>query len=315
MRALVTGAAGFVGTTLSEQLLEAGDEVVGLDAFRPYYDPAVKRAHVAELAGRDRYQLIEGDLLAVDLDRLLDGIDVVFHLAAQPGVRTSWADGFDQYVQDNLLATQRILEALHRRPDPARLVYASSSSIYGDHVEGESEETDVPRPHSPYGVTKLAAEHLCDTYAANFGVPTVTLRYFTVYGPRQRPDMGMHRLVTAGITGGTFPLFGDGSQVRSFTYVGDVARATRLAAAPTVPSGSVVNVAGSESITMLELIDLIGELVGTPLQIERRPPQVGDVRRTGGRIDRARALLGWEPEVPLREGLSRQIERLRASAW
>lgn len=315
MRALVTGGAGFVGTTLSEQLLANGDEVVALDAMRPYYETSIKRSHVAELDGRAGYRFVEGDLLHVDLDELLDGIDTVFHLAAQPGVRASWAAGFDQYVQDNLLATQRVLEALHRRADPARLIYASSSSIYGDHVEGESSETDVPRPHSPYGVTKLAAEHLCDTYAANFGVPTVMLRYFTVYGPRQRPDMGMHRLVTAGITGGSFPLFGDGSQVRSFTFVGDVARATRAAADATVPSGSIINVAGSESITMIELIDLIGELVGTELNIDRKPPQVGDVRRTGGRIDRARELLGWEPEVTLRDGLTQQIERLRASAW
>ncbi len=315
MRALVTGGAGFIGTTLSEQLLDAGDEVIALDAFRPYYEPSIKRANVAELEGRAGYRFVEGDLLSTDLDELLDGVDSVFHLAAQPGVRASWAAGFDNYVQDNLLATQRVLEALHRRPDPARLVYASSSSIYGDHVEGESSETDVPRPHSPYGVTKLAAEHLCDTYAANFGVPTVALRYFTVYGPRQRPDMGMHRLITSGVTGGSFPLFGDGSQVRSFTFVGDVARATRAAADPSVPSGSVINVAGSESITMIELIELIGELVGSELNIERRPAQVGDVRRTGGCIDRARELLGWEPEVPLRDGLTRQLERLRASAW
>ncbi len=314
MRALVTGGAGFIGTTLSTTLLGDGGSVVAVDAFRPYYDPARKRANVAELLPHPNYRLVEADLLTVDLDRLLDGIDVVFHLAAQPGVRASWADGFDQYVDDNIRATQRVLEALNRRQSDTRLVYASSSSVYGNHVEGESTELDVPRPHSPYGVTKLAAEHLCDTYAANFGVPTVMLRYFTVYGPRQRPDMGMHKILTAGLTGGTFPLYGDGSQVRSFSFVGDVVEATISASAPDVPPGSVINVAGSESVTMLELLDLAGELIGSPLAIDRRPPQVGDVKRTGGNIDRARALLGWVPKVSLREGLSLQIERLRTSS-
>ncbi|HEX4979551.1 MAG TPA: NAD-dependent epimerase/dehydratase family protein [Acidimicrobiales bacterium] len=305
MRAVVTGAAGFIGSTLVDALLARGDSVLGVDNFTPYYDPHDKHANLAGALQSRRFELVEGDLCSLALDALCDGVDVVYHQAAQPGVRHSWAGGFADYSDNNVLATQRLLEAARTARVP-RLVYASSSSVYGNAARYPCTETDLPRPHSPYGVTKLAAEHLCNLYATNWGVPTVSLRYFTVYGPRQRPDMAIHRLLEAGIHGGAFPLYGDGSAVRDFTFVADAVAANLAAAGSDCPPGSVVNIAGGSSISMRELIHLAGEALGTEIAAERREAQPGDVVRTGGRIDAAGELLGWEPRTPLREGLAAQ---------
>jgi nucleoside-diphosphate-sugar epimerase len=308
---LVTGVAGFVGSTLADALLARGDRVLGVDCFTPYYERAAKEANLADARRADRFELIENDLRTCDIDALLDGVDVVFHQAAQAGVRLSWSDGFADYDGHNILATQRLLEGV-KRAGGTKVVYASSSSVYGNAASYPTDEDDLPQPHSPYGVTKLAAEHLCNLYAANWNVPTVSLRYFTVYGPRQRPDMAIHRLLAAALSGASFPLYGDGSAVRDFTYVDDVVSANLAAADHDCPPGTVVNIAGGSSITMSELLALAADVVGEAPTIDRQPSQPGDVARTGGTIDRARRLLDWKPATDLRRGLTAQTAWHRA---
>jgi UDP-glucuronate 4-epimerase len=308
----VTGAAGFIGSTLAERLIARGDEVVGIDCFTPYYERAVKESNLDALRRASAFELVDADLRTAFLEPVLDGVDVVFHQAGQPGVRLSWSDGFADYASHNVLATQRLLEAAVSVGTP-RFVYASSSSVYGKAPSYPTTELDLPHPHSPYGVTKLAGEHLCNLYAHNQALSTVALRYFTVYGPRQRPDMAMHRLVEAGLTGEPFPLFGDGSAIRDFTFVGDVVEANLAAAAADVAPGTVVNIAGGGETVMTDLIELTGKLVGRDITIEQGPEQAGDVPRTGGRIDQAQALLGWEPQVSLPEGLTAQVAWHRSS--
>jgi len=311
MRALVTGAAGFVGSTIVDALVARGDRVLGVDCFTPYYDRASKEANLADARRSDRFELSESDLRTCDIEPLLDGIDVVFHQGAQAGVRLSWSDGFADYAGHNILSTQRLLEAAKRVGQP-KVVYASSSSVYGNAAAYPTTEDDLPRPHSPYGVTKLAAEHLCNLYAANWGLPTVSLRYFTVYGPRQRPDMAIHRLLAASLAGAAFPLYGDGSAQRDFTYVGDVV-AANLAAVDREPApGTVVNIAGGSSIAMNALLALAADVAGQPPLIDHQAAQPGDVIRTGGTIERAQRLLGWEPTTDLRTGLTAQAAWHRA---
>jgi UDP-glucuronate 4-epimerase len=306
MRALVTGAAGFIGSHLAERLCERGHHVRAVDSFSPYYDVAQKRANVRALAELAACELVEDDLTTADLGTFLRDVDVVFHQAGQPGVRASWRDSFVSYVQDNVVATQRLLEAA-KDGRVGRFVFASSSSVYGEAPEYPAREETPTRPHSPYGVTKLAAEQLCDVYARNWGVPVVSLRYFTVYGPRQRPDMAIHRLLESAIGGGTFSMYGDGTQKREFTYVEDVVRANLLAATADVRPGTVVNVGGGEAVALADLLGMVGDLVGRSPSIDRLPTQPGDVARTGASIDLARRLLGWRPEVSLRDGLAEQL--------
>lgn len=306
MKALVTGAAGFIGSSLTDALLADGVEVRGVDAFTSYYDAQQKHRNLSAARDYDAFSLVEADLRTAELEPLLDDVDVVFHQAAQPGVRSSWAAGFEEYVQQNVLVTQRLLETL-KLVGSRRFVYASSSSVYGQAARYPTVESDVPGPTSPYGVTKLAAEHLVSLYAQNFGVPGVSLRYFTVYGPRQRPDMAIHRLIQAARLGRPFPLYGDGSHVRDFTFVDDVVRANVLAGAQPVEPGAVFNVAGGGSTTMSDLIALVGESVGTPVPLDVQPGQPGDVLRTGGDTAAIRAALAWEPLTRLAEGVKAQI--------
>jgi UDP-glucuronate 4-epimerase len=308
---VVTGAAGFIGSHLSEALCAAGHQVLGLDCITDYYDPSEKRRNLLALTALPGFRFEELDLRFADLRAALDGASIVFHQAGQPGVRMSWGNGFADYCEHNIKATQRLLEAAKAVATP-RFVYASSSSVYGNAPSYPTRETDLPGPNSPYGVTKLAAEHLCSLYTANWGLATVSLRYFTVYGPRQRPDMAIRRLADAAVTGAPFQLFGDGRQVRDFTYVSDVVSANVAAGFEDVPPGTVLNIAGGSHAVMTDLIDLVGELAGTPVNCERRPHEAGDVQQTGGAVDRAHALLGWEPRVSLREGLAAQVEWSRS---
>jgi nucleoside-diphosphate-sugar epimerase len=247
----------------------------------------------------------DADLATADLDPLIDGVDTVIHLAARPGVRPSW-DEFDAYLADNVVGTERLLAAVARSGRVERFVYASSSSVYGNALSYPTREDALPAPVSPYGVTKLAGEHLCGA----FDVPVVVLRYFTVYGPRQRPDMAFHRMIAAALgTGPPFPLYGDGSAVRDFTFVDDVVAATVAAAEPTnaVAAGAVFNVAGGTSTSVAEVLDLVERLTGRPVPVERRPAQPGDVRRTRGSTDGITAAIGWKPTVDLEIGLARQV--------
>lgn len=311
MKALVTGAAGFVGSHVVEALLSEGWEVTAVDRFSDYYAERVKRENLTTASTHPRFVLREEDLATADVGPLVDGVDVVFHLAAQAGVRASWGSDFATYLQDNITATQRLLEAVASLGDPPRVVYSSSSSVYGNAERYPTSEDDLPAPHSPYGVTKLAAEHLCRLYGANLGIHTVSLRYFTVYGPRQRPDMAFHRLCEAALGGEPFPMLGDGSQIRDFTYVTDVVRANLAAAIADVPSGTFVNVAGGTQISLREVIDFIGSLAGHEVPVIQKASQRGDVRRTGGSTERARARLGWQADVTIEEGLASQFDHAR----
>lgn len=306
MRYVVTGSAGFVGAHVCEALLERGHEVDGLDAFTDYYDPSIKRANAARLARHDGFQGLELDLARADLDDVVAGADAVIHLAAQPGVRLSWSEGFAVYVERNISASQRLLEAARRTRVP-RLVLASSSSVYGNATDQPIGEHAPTRPFSPYGVTKLAMEHLASAYGANWGLSTVVLRYFTLYGPGQRPDMALHRFIAAVAAGRPVPVYGDGEQVRDFTYVSDAAAATLAAVEADVAPASVFNVAGASPATVNHLLSLVSEHVGRPLVTRHLPAQAGDVRATHGAVDRARAVLGWRPEVSLDDGVKLQV--------
>lgn len=306
MKALVTGVAGFVGSNLARALLEDGHEVVGIDCLTDYYEVLLKERNLASIPP-GRFRLVRADLNDADLDELLTDVAWVFHEAGQPGVRMSWGRDFAVYERANISATQRLLEAARRSPSLERLVYASSSSVYGDAETYPTRETDRPQPLSPYGVTKLAAEHLCSLYAANFGVPTVSLRYFTVYGPGQRPDMAFTRFVRAAVLDEVISIYGDGTQVRDFTYIDDVVRANVLAAASDVPPGSVFNVAGGSNVSVLETLEILGRLSGHDLKVDHTEKVAGDVFRTGGATEKIAAALGWHAEVDIEEGLARHL--------
>lgn len=304
MRALITGTAGFIGSNLADRLLADGHEVVGVDCFTDYYDVALKRSNIVQALDHENFTLVEADLLIADLKELLHGVDVVFHQAGQPGVRLSWADGFETYTRLNVLATQRLLEAAKEEP-LQRFVFASSSSVYGAAERYPTNEGDVPAPMSPYGVTKLAAEHLCSLYNRNYGVPTVSLRYFTVYGPRQRPDMATHRLIRSALTGAEFTMFGDGSQIRDFTYVSDVVEANLAAATAPAAVGGVFNIGGGSAATMHDVVAAVTDAVGRAPNITFGEKALGDVHQTGADITAAGELLGWKAQVDLRNGVAR----------
>jgi UDP-glucuronate 4-epimerase len=303
---VVTGAAGFIGSHLAEALVERGHEVVGIDCFTPAYPPAEKRRNLERLLPNPAFRLVEGDLVTLALDAWLEGAAVVFHQAAQPGVRASWGRDFAIYVHHNILGTQCLLEACARTGVP-RLVAASSSSVYGDAPVYPTTEESITRPLSPYGVTKLASEHLCLAYARPgvSDVAVATLRYFTVYGPRQRPDMAFRRFLDAAYAGRPIVVYGDGEQTRDFTHVDDAVQANLLAMRAPIRA-EAINVGGGRRVTLNEVLDLVGRCTGRRLRIERAPAQAGDARHTGADGTRAEALLRYRPEVSLEEGLAEE---------
>ena len=311
-RYLVTGCAGFIGSTLTDALLADGSDVLGVDAFTDYYRRQAKEAALREARAHPSFALIEHDLASDPLpEAALEGIDGVFHLAARPGVRASWGAGFEAYVRDNILATHAVADAVG--PRGLRLVFASSSSIYGDALAYPTAEDTRPSPISPYGVTKLACEHLLGAHARDAGLECVMLRYFTVYGPRQRPDMAFTRLISTLVSGGAFEIYGDGSQSRDFTFVDDAVAAT-IAAMGDAPAGATYNVGGGSEATLREVVALVEELAGRPLDVRYADRAPGDVKRTLADTSRIRSELGWEPKTDLRAGLAAQLDAAAASA-
>jgi nucleoside-diphosphate-sugar epimerase len=306
MRALVTGCAGFIGSHLSEHMVDLGHEVIGVDCFTDYYDRRIKEANLNRLRDESRFRLVEIDLADAPLDALTEGVDVIFHLAGQPGVRASWGHHFDGYVRNNIVATQRLLEAVKHKPIK-KLVYASSSSVYGDAEAYPTAESTVPQPVSPYGVTKLSAEQLVYLYWRNDGLPTISLRYFSVYGPRQRPDMGFHRFIQAAIEHRAIQVFGDGEQTRDFTYVGDIV-AANVSAALCESCGMALNVGGGSEISINATLAMISSLLEQPIDIEYRATERGDVRHTAADTSLASRHLGYKPITTLADGLQRETE-------
>ena len=314
MNVLITGVAGFIGSHLTERLISEGYHVIGVDGFTDYYPRQMKERNLANLRDHERFTLIEGDLLDVDLAALLQrelstglpaDIEFVFHFAAQPGVRASWGENFEIYVRSNVLATQRLLEGA-KETKLKKFVYASSSSIYGDAQSFPTPEDVTPDPISPYGVTKLAGEHLCQLYWRNYGLPMVCLRYFTVYGPRQRPDMAFHRFIRATLEEREIVVYGDGEQTRDFTHVDDaVEAAIRAVEAPVV--GEVFNIGGGSPVAINEVISALEDILGRRARVRHIEPQRGDVRDTWAEIAKAARVLGYHPQVRLVDGLQEQV--------
>ena len=310
MTAVVTGVAGFIGSHLAARLLSDGLTVLGVDCFTGYYDPARKQANVEPLLAHPQFRLERRDLAVDELADLLGGASVVYHLAGQPGVRGSWGDGFETYARNNIIASQRLLEAM--RGSGARLVFASSSSVYGDADRYPTPESTLPRPSSPYGVTKLCSEQLVMAYVRSAGIDARAVRYFTVYGPRQRPDMAFSRFIARASSGEPVDLYGDGEQTRDFTFVSDAVDATIRAGSVDRPRDRIFNVGGGSRVTVRSVLTLLGDILGEPIAIREQPPQPGDVRDTGADLTLASTQLGWRPLVRLEEGLRAQAAVARA---
>ena len=309
MKLMVTGAAGFIGSHLSERLVRDGHDVLGVDSFLDYYPREIKENNVSGLLGNPRFTFIEGDLLRLNLGDALNGVEAVFHQAAIPGVRHSWGERFAQYVDNNVLATQCLLEAC-KDADITRFIYASSSSVYGDAESLPVTEDSPTRPISPYGVSKLAGENLVRLYYVNYGVPTVSLRYFTIYGPRQRPDMGFHRFILSVERGEEIPVYGDGGQTRDFTFIDDAVEAN-VAALVRGGAGEVYNIGGGNRIGLKSAISLIEDVVGKSAKVVYVEPQKGDARDTFADVGKAGEGLGYKPATRIEEGLRLQRQWIR----
>jgi len=311
VKALVTGVAGFIGSHLASALLDRGATVVGIDSFTDYYPRSIKERNLDENRRRNGFRFVEADLEDADLPALLDGMSHVFHLAAQAGVRKSWGRDFRTYTANNVDATQKLLEACAGRP-LHRFVHASSSSVYGDRAAIPMKEDALPQPVSPYGVTKMAAEQLGYLYHVNYGVPAVAMRYFTVYGPRQRPDMAFNRFIRAALDGKPITLYGDGEQTRDFTFVADAVAATIAAGERGVP-GTAYNIGGGSRVSMNQVLAIIERIHGRPLQVHREGAQKGDMRDTYADTSLARRDLGFAPATSLEEGIRAEYEWLSTS--
>ena len=308
MRCLVTGCAGFIGSHLAEKLVESGFEVIGVDSFTDYYDQRIKEANVQGLLKSPKFTLVREDLLATDLDKLLEGVDYIFHHAAQAGVLASWGRRFETYLNNNILATQRLLESA-KKISLKLFIFASSSSVYGD-CELPMREDRLLLPVSPYGVSKLACESLSYSYWKNFGVPVVSLRYFTVYGPRQRPDMAFHKFIRAMLKGEEITIYGDGDQTRDFTYIEDAVNSNILVMEKACP-GEIFNIGGGSYISVNGAIKLLEEIIEKKAQIKYTEKMKGDMQATWADIEKAKKMLGYNPRFNLKKGLIEEIEWIK----
>lgn len=312
MRALVTGCAGFIGSHLVDRLLELGYEVIGIDCFTDYYPKWIKEKNIENALKNDKFKLIRKNILDIDignLRKIVSKVDYIFHEAAQAGVRKSWGENFKIYVDNNILTTQRLLEAC-KDVKIKKFVFASSSSVYGNVDKLPMKEDLYPKPISPYGTSKLACENLCYLYWKNYGVPTVSLRYFTVYGERQRPDMAFHRFIKAALNNENIVIYGDGNQTRDFTYVSDIVEATILSAECDT-EGEVINVGGGSTVSINEVLKILQDIIEKDLKVEYHVFQKGDIKHTYADISKAKKLLKYKPKVKLKEGLSKEIEWIK----
>lgn len=309
-KALVTGCAGFIGSHLCEALIDRGFEVIGIDCFTKYYDRILKEKNLSSLLLCKDFTFVEEDLIETPLELYLKDVDYVFHQAGQPGVRGSWGQQFDKYVKNNINVTQRLLEAV-KDSDIKKFVYASSSSVYGNIDVLPMKESQLPRPFSPYGVTKLAAEQLCNLYYENYGVPIVSLRYFTVYGPRQRPEMSMSTFIKAMLYNKKLSIYGDGNQRRDFTYIDDIVKANLLAMTPSV-EGEVFNVGSNSPIKLMEIIKILEKIIGKKAKLEFMSRQDGDVRDTYADIRKIKETLGFETSMDIERGLANQVDYIKS---
>ena len=303
---IVTGAAGFIGSHLVEQLLQQGKEVIGIDDFNDYYDPVLKRNNISHLLDSPGFQLIEGNIQFLEWHLLLKNVEIIYHQAAQAGVRASWGQNFPTYVERNINATQTLLEAAKYAKSLKKFIFASTSSIYGDADMLPTHEGVCPQPISPYGITKLAAEQLCSLYYKNFGIPFVGLRYFSVYGPRQRPDMGFHKFFKAILESKPITIYGDGHQSRDFTFVSDIISANLAAATIPEAVGQVFNIGGGSSVSLSEVLKTMEEIVGTTIKKNYVETAMGDARHTSADVSKAKQILNYKPKIPLVDGLTQE---------
>ncbi len=309
---IVTGVGGFVGSHLAEALLDRGERVIGIDQFNDYYDPRLKRQNIASFSTHPAFQLIEADIQSLEWRSLLMDVNFIYHQAAQAGVRASWGEGFRAYTERNLNATQVMLEGAKDAPQLQRFVFASSSSVYGNAETMPTSEAICPSPVSPYGITKLAAEQLSVLYYRNFGVPVVGLRYFTVYGPRQRPDMAFHKFFKAALVDEAIAIYGDGQQTRDFTYVSDAIAANLASAIAPEATGEVFNIGGGSRVSLAYVIDTIEEVIGHPIKRHYVDSAIGDARHTSADVSKAQRLIGYQPQVSLQEGLTQEWEWIQS---
>jgi len=310
MKSLVTGVAGFIGSHLAEKLLEEGNNVIGVDCFLDYYSRDLKENNMKSFIDCDNFTFVENNINNINLKELVRDVDYIFHQAAQAGVRSSWGESFEIYVDNNIMGTQRLLEAV-KYSNIKKFVYASSSSVYGDTDQLPMKENNKLQPISPYGVSKLAAEKLCYLYYKNFNVPTVSLRYFTVFGERQRPDMAFHIFIKSILQNKPLTIFGDGKQSRNFTHVDDIVKANILAAYSDT-KGETFNIGGDgEKIVLDDSISLMEDIIGKKANRDYQQLVKGDVKHTSADCSKARKLLGYDPKVIFKEGLRREIDWLK----
>ena len=312
--AIVTGAAGFIGSHLSEKLLENGFKVIGIDCFTDYYSKKIKKNNMISFQNNKNFKLIESDLMEIDLISIIKESEFLFHEAAQPGVRASWGDQFDTYVKDNILVTQKILESAKEVKTLEKIVMASSSSVYGEQEGIMIENKTIPSPISPYGVTKLASENLGLTYASNYDLPVTSLRYFTVYGPRQRPDMAFTKFIKANLSGDKISIFGDGNQTRDFTYISDIIDAN-LECVKSEIHGNVLNIGGGKTYSIMDVLNIIENITDKNNKLIFLTKQKGDVFRTEADIKMASKIIGYKPKISLKEGLMKQIELIKKNIF